>query len=143
MFRRLMAQSMNATRWILAALAAVIAVGIVYNNARISLAEQARDLATLRVLGFSRREVSEIFLGGELIVLVLALPLGVVIGRGFAAWLVSQVVSSDLFRFRLVTQPQTYVFALTFVAAVSLATALLMRRRLDRVDLVAVLKARE
>lgn len=107
------------------------------------MAEQARDLATLRVLGFSRREVSEIFLGGELIVLVLALPLGVVIGRGFAAWLVSQVVSSDLFRFRLVTQPQTYVFALTFVAAVSLATALLMRRRLDRVDLVAVLKARE
>jgi putative ABC transport system permease protein len=143
MFRRLMAQSMNATRWVLAALAAVITVGIVYNNARISLAEQARDLATLRVLGFSRREVSEIFLGGELIVLVLALPLGVVIGRGFAAWLVSQVVSSDLFRFRLITQPQTYVFALTFVAAVSLATALLMRRRLDRVDLVAVLKARE
>lgn len=142
-FNRLLAESFAVTRLFLSFFASVIAVGIVYNSARISLAERARELATLRVLGLSRREVSRIFLGEQLALVVIAIPMGWLVGRLLTALLIRAVATSDLFRFPIVTVPKTYLFATVVVAAASAITALLSRRRLDKLDLVAVLKARE
>lgn len=143
MFQALIAQSMSVTRMVLLALAVIMAIGIVYNSARISLAEQARELATLRVLGFTRGEVGRVFLGGELLVLLPALPLGWALGRAGASLIMQFMSTTDLFRFPIVTRPSTYVFATVVVVAASAVTAAFMRRRLDHLDLVAVLKARE
>ena len=122
--------------------ACIIAFGVVYNTARIALAERSRELATLRVMGFTRGEISGILLG-ELAVLVLAaIPAGLVIGYGFAA-LTIFVSDAELFRVPLYIQPFTYALATTVVLLAAVASALVVRRGLDRLDLVAVLKSRE
>jgi putative ABC transport system permease protein len=121
---------------------AVIAIGVIYNNARIALSERGRDLATLRVLGYTRREISIILLGQLAIHTLLALPLGFVFGFGLATAMMSSV-DPEQFRPLTIINPDTYAFASLVVIGSSLATALVIRRRLDTIDLVGALKARD
>ncbi|MBI5486409.1 MAG: FtsX-like permease family protein [Deltaproteobacteria bacterium] len=127
---------------ILVLFAAVISVGVVYNSARVTLAERERELASLRVLGFTRGEVSAVLLGELAVLVVLALPLGCLFGVGFSA-LIARNLSSDLFRVPLVVENSTFAFAALVVLGASLLTALAVRRRIDRLDLVEVLKTKE
>jgi putative ABC transport system permease protein len=122
--------------------AIIIACGVVYNTARIAVAERAYELATLRVLGFTRREISTILLGEIAALAIPAVPLGCVIGYALSAWLAT-ALSSELFRFPVVLAPATYAFAIVVFASASAVSALVVRRRLDQLDLVDVLKARE
>jgi putative ABC transport system permease protein len=122
--------------------AVIIAFGVVYNSARIALAERTRELATLRVLGFTRAEISAILLGEIATLAVFAIPLGLVIGYGLAG-LVTSSLSSSSMHFPLVVDRSTFVFAVVVFALASLVSALVVRRRLDALELVAVLKARE
>ncbi|RYF36839.1 MAG: ABC transporter permease, partial [Comamonadaceae bacterium] len=127
---------------ILTAFAAVIAVGVVYNNARIALAERTWELASLRVLGFTRAEVSLLLLGEMALGIAVALPLGMLLGRGLTDAVVRMMVS-DQFLFPVVIQPRTYAWAALCVVAAGAASALVVRRRIDRLDMVAALKTRE
>jgi putative ABC transport system permease protein len=127
---------------ILTLFAVVIAVGVVYNNARIALAERAWELASLRVLGFTRAEVSGLLLGELALVIAVALPLGLVAGRGLAQALVN-LLQSDQFLFPVALQSRTYAWAALSVVLAGLASALVVRRRVDRLDMVAALKTRE
>ena len=122
--------------------AGLIAVGVVYNTARIALAERGRELASLRVLGFTRGEVSYILLGELALLTLLALPLGCAIGYGLAA-LIASLFDSEVYRIPLVVEPATYGYAVLVVVAAAALSALAVRRRIDRLDLVAVLKTRE
>jgi putative ABC transport system permease protein len=122
--------------------AAVIACGVVYNSARISLSERERDLASLRVLGFTRAEISFILLGELAVVTLLAIPLGLVLGYGFCRALI-EALATELLRIPMVAEPVSYASAALAVAVVSALSGLVVRRRLDRLDLVAVLKSRE
>ncbi len=122
--------------------AGAMAVGVVYNAARISLSERERELATMRVIGMTRTEISGVLLG-ELFVLVgAALPLGCVFGWAFAR-AITISASTEMYRIPLVVSPATYVFATTVVLVASVLVALVVRRRLDRLDLVSVLKTKE
>jgi putative ABC transport system permease protein len=123
-------------------LATSIAFAVVYNNARIAFAERARELATLQVLGYSRGEVSWILVGEILLLTLLALPVGWLIGTGFA-WALNQAFSMDIYRVPLVLTPGAYGFATAVVFAASVAAAMLVVRRLHRLDKVSVLKAVE
>lgn len=127
---------------ILTAFATIIAIGVVYNNARIALAERAWELASLRVLGFTRGEVSAFLLGELAIEIVLAIPLGMVLGFLLASTIVS-LIKTDAFYFPFVIRPATYAFAALCVVAAGLVSALIVRRRVDSLDLVGVLKTRE
>jgi putative ABC transport system permease protein len=127
---------------VLVTLASVIAFAIVYNGARISLSERGRELASLRVLGFTRREVSAILLGEQAIVTALAIPAGCAIGLGACA-LVSALYDTDLMRMPLVVEPRSYLFAALTVAAATLLSGLVVVRRIRLMDLVSVLKTRE
>jgi len=122
--------------------AIIIAFGVVYNTARIAVAERAYELATLRVLGFTRREISSILFGEIGMLAAPAIPLGCALGYGLAVWL-GGAISTELFRLPVVVEPRTYAAAISVFAAAALASALVVRRRLDRLDLIAVLKARE
>lgn len=123
-------------------LAASIAFGVVYNSARIALSERSRELASLRVLGLRQNEVSTILLG-ELALLTLAgIPLGFAIGR-FLCWYLTVGMRSDFYRVPLVLEPSTYAFAAVVVAASAVVSGLIVQRRLQHLDLVAVLKTRE
>lgn len=127
---------------ILTAFATVIAIGVVYNSARIALAERAWELASLRVLGFTRAEVSAILLGELAIEIALAIPLGMVLGYGLSLMIV-KLITNDEFYFPLVIQPHTYAYAALSVVVAGLVSALIVRRRIDTLDLVGVLKTRE
>ncbi len=123
-------------------LAGTIAFGVVYNNARVSLSERGRELASLRVLGYSRAEISFIFLGELGFITLLAIPIGFVIGRGMSAYLAS-AIGSDLFRVPVLIGGGTYSLAAAVVVVSSCLSGLIVRHRLDHLDLVAVLKTKE
>lgn len=136
------ARNVRIMSTVLTAFAAVIAIGVVYNNARIALAERTWELASLRVLGFTRAEVSALLLGEMAISIALALPLGMLMGWGLVH-AVSALLASDQFLFPVVILPRTYAWAALAVLGAAAASALVVRRRVDRLDLVAALKTRE
>jgi putative ABC transport system permease protein len=136
------ARNVRIMSTILTLFASVIAVGVVYNNARIALAERSWELASLRVLGFTRAEVSALLLGEMAIVIGLALPLGMLLGWGLTHTLVG-MLKTDQFLFPVVILPRTYAWAALAVLAAGVASALVVRRRIDKLDMVAALKTRE
>ncbi len=135
-------ESAGITLTVYTFLAALIAIGVVYNSARIQLSERARELASLRILGFTRGEVSYILLGELFILTIVAIPLGLWIGYGMAAAMIESF-KSDLYALPLIVTDKTYWRAALVVAGASLASALIVRRRIDRMDLVSVMKTRE
>jgi putative ABC transport system permease protein len=122
--------------------ASVIAVGVVYNNARIALAERTWELASLRVLGMTRGEVSALLLGEQAIGIAVALPVGMALGWALVH-AIAGALASDQFFFPVVIRARTYAWAALCVLAAAAATALVVRRRIDRLDMVAALKTRE
>jgi putative ABC transport system permease protein len=141
-FRETMAETIDIILGFYLAFGGMIAAGTVYNSARISLSERGREIASLRVLGFTRLEVSFILLAEIAILTALALPLGCVAGYGMAA-LMASAFQTELFRLPLVVNADTYGLAVATVALAALAAGLLVRRRIDDFDLVQVLKTRE
>jgi putative ABC transport system permease protein len=136
-------EELQATsRTILLLFASVIAVGVVYNSARITLSERARELASLRVMGFTKAEVSTILLGEFAVLLLAAIPIGWTLGYYLAVAAMTSV-DSELYRFPIVIHASTYAFAAIVVVVAGVATALLVRRRINHLDLVSVLKTRE
>jgi len=136
------ARNIRIMSTILTVFATVIAVGVVYNNARIALAERTWELASLRVLGFTRAEVSGLLLGEMALGIAIALPLGMVMGHGLVV-LIADLTASDQFYFPVVIQPRTYALAGLAVLVSGVASALVVRRRIDQLDMVAALKTRE
>jgi putative ABC transport system permease protein len=125
-----------------AAFAAALGIGVAYNSARIALSERSRELATLRVLGFTRGEISYVLLAELALLAAVALPLGCVVGRGLTM-LIARGFETELFRMPMVIDASTYGLAVVFALAATAASAALVRRRIDRLDLIAVLKTRE
>jgi putative ABC transport system permease protein len=141
-FREAMAVLVTAMANIYTGLAAVIAFGVVYNNARISLSERARELASLRVLGFTEGEVLRILFLELALLTLLAQPPGWALGYALA-WTLKTRMAGDVMRARLIVEHSTYVLATAIVVTAAVSSALIVRRRVNRLDLVAVLKTRD
>jgi putative ABC transport system permease protein len=141
-FRETIAQNMLVLVFFNVAFASIIAYGVVYNAARIALSERSRDLASLRVLGFSRAEVSTILLGELGVIVALAIPIGLSIGQGLSAAII-WATESELYRFPLIVTPRTRLFAVGVVLAAATISGLIVRRLVDRLDLIGVLKTKE
>ena len=141
-FQETFQRSMMQIKTINVVFATIIALGVVYNSAQISLAERSRELATLRVIGFTKGEISAILLGELAVITVVAIPLGLVLGYWFAAF-ASTSYDQEVFRMPLVVRRSTYAFATTVVLAATVASSWLVHRRLGELDLVAVLKSKE
>jgi putative ABC transport system permease protein len=141
-FEEILARSLKVTTLINILFACVIAVGVVYNNARIALSERGHELASLRVLGFTTREVIFILLGEQALLTLAAIPLGCVLGVGLCAFL-SERLSAELYRIPFVIHGSTFLFATFVVTAAAALSGILVARRLRHLDLIAVLKTRE
>jgi putative ABC transport system permease protein len=141
-FRETMAANMNLSIFINLLFASIIAFGVVYNAARVSLSERSRELASLRVLGFTRAEISLILLGELALLTMAALPIGALFGYSLSAAIVSSI-DSEVYRFPLYVSRQAIASSFLGIIAAACVSGLLVRRRLDRLDLVAVLKIRE
>lgn len=141
-FRATLAENIVLMISVYVTLATIIALGVVYNFSRIALSEQGRELASLRVLGFTRAEVASVILMELAIVVLLAQPLGWLIGHGIGRAMVA-AFSSDLYRVPFVMGREVYATASLIVLAAAGLSAIAIRRRIDRLDLIAVLKTRE
>jgi len=123
-------------------LAGSIGFGVVYNSARIALSERGRELASLRVLGFTHGEIAYILLGELALLSLVAIPVGFLVGVGLIGILVVSF-ENDLYRLPMILAPSNYALGATVVVASALVSGVLVWRRLGRLDLVAVLKTRE
>ena len=141
-FRETLAQNVTIMITVYATLAAIIAFGVVYNFARISLSEQGREMASLRVLGFTKGEVSALLLGELAVVVLIAQPLGWLIGWSFA-WAMAEGFRTELYRVPLVVNREVYGWASLVVLGAAAVSGLIVRRRIDRLDMIEVLKTRE
>jgi putative ABC transport system permease protein len=141
-FNETIARTMGFSTATIVLFAGVIAFGMIYNGARIALSERGRELASLRVLGFSHNEISVMLLGEQGLLTLLAIPLGYAIGL-LLCWLITQSLHTDLMRLPLVFSARTFALAFLIVSSAACLSSLLIRARLRRLDLVAVLKTRE
>ncbi|MEW5755325.1 MAG: ABC transporter permease [Pseudomonadota bacterium] len=141
-FNRTMDQTMLFITTVATTFSVVIAFGVVYNSARIALTERARELASLRVLGFTRGEIAYILLGELAVLTAFAIPIGFLVGRALCG-IIALGLQSELYRVPLILEPKTYAFAATVVLIATVISALVVRRHLDRLDLIGVLKTKE
>lgn len=130
------------TNLVMMIVAAVMSVGVIYNNARVALSTRGRDLASLRVLGFTRREVAGILLGEQALQVLLAIPVGWWLGARLSELMMS-TVDPETYRFPITISTQSYAFAAVVTVAAAIFSGWLVRRRLDRLDLTEALKTRE
>lgn len=140
--QKLMDTGAGAMRYVMAAIAGIITFGIVYNAARIAFGEQSRDLASLRVMGFTRGETSYVLLGELVVVVLLAVPLGVGIGY-YLSFLIAAGFSTDLYQIPTGFRPDAFGAAGVAVLLATVVSGALVRRDIDKVDLVETLKTRE
>ena len=129
------------TTW-LVIFACIITFSVVYNSARIALSERGRELASLRIMGFTKAEVAFILLGEQAILILFAIPIGYVMGYGLAA-LISTAYNSELYRLPLIINNSTYAFTFVVVMIAAFGSGLIIRRQINHLDLIAVLKTRE
>ena len=141
-FQETSAESMLTFTFILSLFAGVIAFGVVYNSARIALSERDRELASLRVLGFTRGEIAYILLGELAVLTLLAIPVGLGLGAISSAG-VLEGVQTDMYQIPLVLGRRTFALAAAVVLAASIISAVIIRRMITRLDLIGVLKTRE
>ena len=126
----------------IAAMAAAITLGVVYNAARITLSERSRELASLRVLGFTRAEISRILLGELSFLILLAIPLGFVIGT-WLSYLWAAQAPAELFKIPVVLSARTFALSAATVLVAALISALVVRQRVNHLDLISALKTAE
>jgi len=141
-FRQTMAEHMNLVIAFNVAFAGIIAFGVVYNAARVSLSERSRELASLRVLGFTRDEIARILLGELAVLTLVSLPVGALLGCGLGQFIMT-IFNNEVYRLPFVLTAQSIAWSWLTVVAATVLSSLAVRRRLDRLDLVAVLKSRE
>jgi putative ABC transport system permease protein len=141
-FKKTIEESRAVVTLIQVIFACIVAFGVIYNSARIALSERSRELATLRIIGFSRIQIAVVLLGEQAVLTLAAIPLGFGLGYGIAA-LLSQVYNTELYRLPLVVNNSSYGFACIVILLAAIFSGLLMGRHLNRLDLIAVLKTRE
>jgi len=141
-FITLMNQGAGAIRYVMGGIAFVITFGIVYNAARIALAERSRDLASLRVIGFTKGEVAFVLLGELAVVTVIALPAGAALGY-YLSFGIAAGFSTDLYQIPAIFDPVSYGQATLVVLGAAVVSGWLVKRDLDRADLIEALKTRE
>jgi putative ABC transport system permease protein len=141
-FRETLAENINMMTSVYIGLSVIVAFGIVYNSTRVQLSERGRDLASLRVLGFTQAEVARVLFTELALLCLIAQPLGWGLGWIFS-WITIQSFSSDLYTTPMIIEQATYAKASVVALVAALLSVLLVRRRLNRLDMIAVLKTRE
>jgi putative ABC transport system permease protein len=141
-FQDTFARTIGGFTFFLVAFSGAIVFGVVYNAARVALSERGRELASLRVLGFTKGEISHVLFGEQAILTVAAVPFGCLIGV-VLCYAMNNLVDRDLLRLPLVFSAKTVILTALIVTAASIVSGLIVSRRLRHLDLIEVLKTRE
>ena len=141
-FKKMIDSGAGAIRYVMAAIAGIITFGIVYNSARIAFAERSRDLASLKVIGFTKGETAFILLAELAIITLIALPIGSIFGY-FLTFSISRGFSTDLYQIPAIFSPQSFGNAAIAVLVAAVISGWLVKRDIDNIDMVSALKIRE
>jgi putative ABC transport system permease protein len=141
-FQTQLEESLLISIFFLLGFAGIISVAVIYNGARISLSERARELASLRVLGFTRGEVARLLFGEQGVITVAGIPMGYAMGYALAAF-VTTAMASETYRIPVVVSVRTYFIAALITAVSAIASGLLVQRRLNELDMISALKTHE
>jgi putative ABC transport system permease protein len=141
-FRTQLDESLLVSVAFLLGFAGIISLAVIYNGARISLSERARELASLRVLGFTKREIARLLFGEQGVITVAGIPIGYVLGYGLAM-LVTTAMASETYRIPMVVSTRTYAIAALITVASAIVSGALVQRQLNRLDMISALKTRE
>lgn len=128
--------------YVVTVMAAALAFAVVFTLSNTNISERERELATIKVLGFRRREVYR-YINKETIVLTLigivaGWPLGYLITR-----FLTYVLRMPSLFFDTIVEPQTYVFASIMALVFTLIINQMTNRSLDKIDMVGALKSAE
>jgi putative ABC transport system permease protein len=140
--RQTIVENIYISASMIVAFACIIAFGVIYNGARIALSERGRDLASLRVLGFSKGEVGAMLLGEQAVLTLASIPIGFAAGWALCLY-IARLFDSEVYRIPLVISGRTYAISFFIIAIAAMFTAVLVQRRIGGLDLVEVLKTRE
>lgn len=121
--------------------AITIAFGVVYNSARIAYHEHAIELATLRILGFTKLETARLLFAEVIAEIALAIPIGLILGRSLVRLLLL-AFETEMFEIPAKIDPASYVLAAALVIVAAVGSIIMIGRQLWRFDLVSVLKSR-
>ena len=141
-FQTMLDESAGTFRYIMSVFAILIAIGVVYNSARIAFAERARDLASLRVLGFTKVETSYILLGELAVITLFAIPVGSVLGYLLSLF-IAEAFSNEIYQVPVVIRAYGYGYSAAIVIAATIASGYLVQRDVNKLDMVSALKTRE
>jgi putative ABC transport system permease protein len=141
-FRDEQVETMRMFSFVLTLFAVTIAISVVYNNARVALSMRSRELASLRVLGFTRKEISSVLISELAVQVLIGIPIGLVFGKQLVTMMLS-ANDPESFRFPISISRHTYAVAALVTVLAAAGSALLVRRKLDKLDLIGVLKARD
>jgi putative ABC transport system permease protein len=141
-FKKIIDSGAGAIRYVMAAIAGIITFGIVYNSARIAFAERARDLASLRVIGFTKNETAFVLLAELAIITLISLPVGSILGY-YLSFAISKGFSTDLYQIPTIFSPESFGFAAIAVLTAVAISGWLVKRDINTIDLVSSLKTRE
>jgi putative ABC transport system permease protein len=142
LFKKQMSEGLMVSMFFLIGFSSIISVAVIYNGARISLSERGRELASLRVLGFSKKEVSVLLFSEQAVITLCSIPIGWYIGKVLAGVSISQM-ASESYRFPFVVDWETYAFSAIITIIAAIGSSLIVRRRLNNYDLISVLKTRD
>lgn len=120
--------------------AAALAFIVLYNLTNINVSERVREIASLKVLGFTRREVYSYIFREILLLAVVGDALGMVLGTHLASFVVT-TAEVDYVMFGRTIHPASYVYAFALTLVFSGIVVLILRRKLDHVDMVESLKS--
>lgn len=142
LFYELTAQTWLITAFFVSLFAGGAAFSVVYNNARISLSERSRELASLRILGLTRGEVARVLIGEMWVVVLLAIPVGILLGWGLT-WLIIESLQTEMYRIPMNISSETIARATVTILLTALISGVIIRRRIHKLNLIEVLKTRE
>ncbi len=141
-FRKSTAEMIDLVQGLYFIFSIIVSFGVVYNSARIALSERSRELATLRVVGFSHREVASVLISELAVLTLVAVPVGLLIGTGLAKAIVT-TASTETVRLPFLLTTRSYATAVLIVLTSSTLSFALVSRGLKHLDLLGVLKARD
>ncbi|MEM9617896.1 MAG: FtsX-like permease family protein [Pseudomonadota bacterium] len=141
-FKKMIDEGPGAFRNIMTIFSIIIAAGVVYNGARIAFIERQRDLASLRVLGFTKIETGYVLLGELGALAILALPIGSAIG--FFLWsYLATALSTELYQIPVIYREDGLGYAAIIVFVATAIAGAFVQRDVSKLDMATALKTRD
>lgn len=132
----------NTVVYVIIVLAAALAFVVLFTLSTTNISERIRELATIKVLGFRKREVNHYVNKETILLTALGMICGIPLGYAFSQSL-TYVLKMPSIYFAVTIEPLSYVYACALTLFFAWLVALLSNRALAKIDMIEALKSVE